>query len=152
MRLVNLLILAVLVAIFLAVRSWWDARREKALDIEVVREDEEFLGTWGIKSKEALILLRLRRDETFVYKQVNYPLTDTFVRKGHFTIEGPGLGRSTIDYPRLIVITDDHDTLFNHFIAYITPYNSTVDKVDRLVLNQHSIYDTLSTTFYRIKQ
>ncbi|HEX6181938.1 MAG TPA: hypothetical protein VFZ47_11880 [Chitinophagaceae bacterium] len=151
MRLWRLLILGLAVALFLLLRNFFDEKVENALDIEVVREDEEFLGNWASKTGESLIQFRLRRDQRFTWKLVKYPKGDTITIEGKYDIIGPSKDRTAEYYPRLIAVDQNNDTLFNYFIAYVTPYDTKVEKVDRLVLNPNSIYDTVSYTFYRVK-
>lgn len=151
MRLVYLFILGVVALLYLLLREWVDRKKEKALEMEVVREAEGHLGSWASKTKEALITLRLRRTGEFSYKFLQYPGLDTIKTMGSYDIIGAGEGRSTDYYPRLVAVNEKNDTLFNFFIAYITPYDSKTEKVDRMILNPNSIYDTVSYTFYRIK-
>ena len=49
-------------------------------------------------------------------------------------------------------VDDRNDTVLNYFVAYITPYDTRVEKVDRMVLSPTGVYDTVGYTFYRIKQ
>lgn len=151
MRLVYILCLGVIVGIFLWIRSCVDEQVEKALDVEVIREGEEHLGNWAKKSKEALIYFRLHRDAQFTWKMVSYPKGDTVTTKGTYDIIGPDVYRSPDYYPKLIGFNEKHDTLFQFFIAYITPYDTKVEKVDRMVLRPNSIYDTVSYIFFRVK-
>ena len=150
MRLVYIIYLGIAVGIFLWIRSCVDGAREKVFGYEVVREDEELLGIWGNKSERALIYFRLHRDGNFTWKMVEYPKGDTVTRTGTYDVIGPDVYRRTDYYPKLIAV-DGKDTLMNFFIAYVTPYDSKVDKVDRLVLSPHGIYDTVSYTFFRLK-
>ena len=152
MRLFYLFLLGVFVAIFLLVRGWIDRKAKLALDKEIVRDGEEYLGSWGSKSEKSLILFRLYRDGRFSFKQVEYPGTDTIETKGSYEIIGIGEGRTVYYYPRLITFNEQHDTLFNYYIAYVTPYDTKVEKTDRMVLNPRSMYDTVGFTFFRIKQ
>ena len=128
-----------------------DRKREKLLNVEIARYDEMHLGIWANKSDSSFILFRLHRDGSFDYKFVPCPQYDTVMIKGNFYMKGVSEGGSTDYYPRLIAIDEKRDTLFNFFIAYITPYDSKTDKIDKLVLNPNSIYDTVSYVFYRIK-
>ncbi|MCU0388838.1 MAG: hypothetical protein MUE71_09560 [Chitinophagaceae bacterium] len=152
MRFFNLVYLVIAVAIFLFLQKQYDLYCERKSGKEMVREDEEHLGMWGSRSAEALILLRLRRDQRFEYKMVRRGQSDTSRVTGRYGIEGPGNGRSPAFYPRLIAINEKRDTVLNYYIEYITPYDATIDKTDRMVLKQTSLYDTLSYTFFRILQ
>lgn len=148
MRLVYLLITAIVVALYLLLRGWIDSGKEKILDIEVVREGEEHLGNWAGSWTKGQMLFRLRRDGTFTANSLSALRGDTLQVKGSYDIVG---GNGTAYYPRLVAIDENKDTLFNFFIAFITPYDSKVEKVDKMVLSPTGIYDTISYTFYRIK-
>ncbi len=148
MRVVYLLITAIVVALYLLLRGWIDSGIEKARDIEIVREGEEHLGTWAGNWRKGQLLFRLRRDGTFTARNAGPLREDTIQVKGSYDIVG---GHNTAYYPRLVAIDEKQDTLFNCFIAYITPYDSKVEKVDKMVLSPTGIYDTISYTFYRIE-
>ena len=151
MRLWRLLLLGLAVAVFLLLRNFFDSKVENVMDIEVVRDGEEHLGNWASKTKESLIHFRLRRDQRFTWKLVEYPKTDTVIIEGKYDIIGPNKERTAEYYPRLILVDQNNDTLFNWFISYVTPYDTNVEKVDRLVFKPNSIYDTVSYTFFRVK-
>lgn len=145
-------ILLVIVGGFLTIRKWVDRKVEKANDMEVVREGEEYLGSWASKSATGLVQFRLRRNGEINYTVTTYPQSDTVKINGKYEIlTAPG-GRNVQYYPRLLAISDKGDTIFNYFIAYITSYGSTVDKTDKMILNRNNRYDTTGYIFYRIKQ
>lgn len=152
MRFFNLIILGIIVALFLVIRSWIDRKRERLYDIEIVRQGEEFLGSWASRSAGSFVYFRLRRDGGFESKRVANSDGDTVYTSGRYSIESAEYNRSTDHYPRLIVVNQNKDTLFNYFIAYVTPYDTKADKTDRMVLSPSGIYDTISYVFYRIKQ
>ncbi|MES2774441.1 MAG: hypothetical protein V4722_09665 [Bacteroidota bacterium] len=146
----GLLIVFLTVAGYLAIREWLDRKKEKAQDIEIVREAEEMLGSWANKSKEALVQFRLHRDGKFTYSLVDYQKNDTTRITGKYEVI---YGNSTTYYPRLIATDDKNDTVFNYFIAYVTPYDAYALNrgYDKLMLNPNNFYDTVSYTFYRVK-
>jgi hypothetical protein len=152
MRVFYLFILAVIVACYLQFRQWIDVKREKEFEMEVVREGEEHLGSWATKSGNTITFFRLHRNGNFTMKQVQSQHTDTLTTNGRYDIIDAGKGLSENYYPRLIAVGEKNDTFFNYFIAYTTPYDTKTEKVDKMVLNQNSVYDTVSQTFYRIKQ
>ena len=151
MRLFYLVCLGIAVGIFLWIRSWVDEKREKAFDVEVVRDGEEHLGIWGRKTNRSLTYFRLHRDGQITWTMVRYPGEDTVVMKGTYDIIGVAEGRTTEYYPKIIAVDEKHDTILNSFFAYVTPYDTRTEKIDRLVLSSNSIYDTASYTFYRIE-
>ena len=148
MRLVNLVILGIAVALFLFIRTWIDRKREKVLDKEIVRDGDEYLGQWAGRSNDAFFYFRLKRDGSFSSKRVFHGRTDTMHVKGKYEIVHEG---SSAYFPRLITVGEGGDTLFNFYLAYLTPYDSKVSKVDKMILHPHSLYDTVSYTFYRVK-
>ncbi len=152
--LLSFILVFLAVAAFLVLRKWFDRKKEKSQDMEIVREGEEHLGSWAHKSPGALIQFRLHRDGKFSYSIVEYPKSDTIKVKGRYRIIGAVAGRSANYYPRLVAIDEKNDTLFNYFIAYITPYDAHAldNGYDKMVLNPKGIYDTVGYTFYRIKQ
>lgn len=150
MRVVYLFLLGAAVAIFLFLRNCVDRKVEKVTGKEIVREDEEYLGSWASKSKESYISFRLRRDGTFNYMLVNYPGNDTNKITGKYELLNSPSGDIKY-FPRLCTFNANGDTLFNYFIRSITPYNST-DKYSKMVLSPNSVYDTIEYLFYRIKQ
>lgn len=152
MRLVNLAILGIGVAIFLYLRKKIDEKKESIFDIEIVREDEEHLGSWANRSDSTFYFFRLRRDGGFSAKSVENGSKDTIHVSGKYEIVASGVNNNTAFYPRLITMNNNNDTVFNFFISYITPYDSKAEKVDRMVLKPDSIYDTTGYVFYRIKQ
>jgi hypothetical protein len=149
MRVVYLFLLGAIVAVFLFLRNCVDRKVEKITGKEIVREDEEYLGSWASKSKESYISFRLRRDGAFNYSMVKYPATDTNKIIGKYELLSP-TGNANY-FPRLCTFKDNGDTLFNYYIRYISPYNST-DKYSKMVFNPNSVFDTIEYVFYRIKQ
>jgi hypothetical protein len=149
---VGLIAIAIAASAYLLIRSWVDAREEKKKDIEIPRDGEEYLGSWANKNKKALIQFRLQRNRQFTHKMVEYPGNDTILIQGNYDIIGLNGQRRPDKYPRLIALNEKKDTILNMFIAYITPYDSKVEKIDRMVLSPNGIYDTINYTFYRIKQ
>ena len=147
MRRRNLLVVIVVAAIFLTARTWLDRAREQVFDREVVREGEEYLGQWSGRTADALFYIRLKRDGSFISKRVRNGYADTIHTNGRYqVVDGQAAGY----YPRLLTISDGGDTLFNFYMASVTPYGSTVTKVDRMVLQPNSLYDTVSFLFYRV--
>lgn len=138
---------------YLGLRNWLDRRTEKKQDTEIIREGEEILGSWGQKSAGSLIRFRLRRDGTFTYKLVQYPLSDTVTINGRYGIASANGHLKTGDYPRLIAVSVKGDTIINHYIAYLTPYDATAlnQGYDKLILNAGGGLDTAGLVFYRIK-
>ena len=151
MRLIYLFIFLVAVGVFLWLRKCVDRKVEKVTGKEVVREGEELLGTWASKSSESYFQFRLRRDGKLEYLLVQLPQNDSISIKGTYTIAGAS-GRNASYFPRVYGFNEKGDTLFNYYIQYVTPYGSTVDKYDQLVLSPNSLFDTISYKFYRIKQ
>jgi hypothetical protein len=145
-------ILLVLVGGYLAVRKWNDQRVEKNTDTEVVRENEEYLGTWASKSDSGFVMFRLHRDGKLTYSTVQYPRTDTTTITGKYAFVGVKGGNNVKYFPRLYTFTEKGDTLFNYYVRYLTKYNMTIDKVDKMILSPNNVFDTLAFTFYRIKQ
>lgn len=150
MRVVYLFLLGAAVAVFLFLRNCVDRKVEKVTGKEIVREDEEYLGSWASKSKESYISFRLRRDGTFDYAMVKFPATDTNKIAGKYEFLNSS-GGDVKYFPRLCTFKANGDTLFNYYIRYITPYNST-DKYSKMVFNPNSVFDTIEYVFYRIKQ
>lgn len=151
--LLGALLLLVITGSYLGLRNWLDRRTEKRQDTEIIREGEEILGSWGQKSANSLIRFRLRRDGTFTYKLVQYPLSDTVTINGRYGIAAATSQQKTGDYPRLVAVSDKGDTIINHYIAYLTPYDAAaLDKgYDKLILNSGGRLDTAGLVFYRIK-
>lgn len=146
-----LFLLMVAVGVFLWLRTCVDRRVEKATGKDVVREGEELLGTWASKSAESYFQFRLRRDGKLEYLLVQLPENDTLRLNGSYTIAGVA-GNNTNYFPRVYGFNEKGDTLFNYYIRYVTPYGSTIDKYDQLLLSPNSLFDTVSYKFYRIKQ
>jgi len=83
MRAKGLIILVVALVVFLAIRKWIDRIRERVEDTEIVRDDmdegDAHLGFWAQKNANALIQIRLKRDGTFKYEVIEYPINDTIL-------------------------------------------------------------------------
>lgn len=152
MKLVYLFILMVAVGLFLFLRKCTDLQVEKVTGKDIVREGEEMLGTWATKSKDVYFQFRLKRDGTLDYTFVQLPGKDTTRIKGTYIVAGAGGGNSINYFPRIYGFNEKADTIFNYYVRYVTPYGSTIDKYDRLILSDKSIYDTTEYKFYRIKQ
>ena len=150
MRIIPYILVVLAVGLFLFLRKCIDQKVEKILDKEIVRENEEFLGTWASKSKDAFVMFRLRRDGTLNYSYIKYPDTDTIKITGKYQFAFTGSNHTY--FPRLYTISDKGDTIFNYYIRYVTPYNSTIDKYSRLILSPNNMFDTVEYVFYRIKQ
>ena len=145
-------ILLSLVGGYLFVRKWNDRRVEKNTDTEIVRENEEYLGTWASKSDSRFVMFRLHRDGKLTYRMVNYPGSDTTTTHGKYVFVGAGGGNDPNYFPRLYTFTEKGDTLFNYYMRYLTRYDMTIDQVDKMVLSPNSVFDTMGFTFFRIKQ
>jgi len=145
-------ILLVLVGGYLFVRTMIDRNVEKDTDTEVVRENEEYLGTWASRSDKSFTMFRLHRDGKLTYRFVQFPGTDTTIIRGKYVYAGVSGGNDSKYFPRLITFTEKGDTLFNYYVRYLTQYNMTIDKIDKMVLNPKNVFDTLAFTFYRIQQ
>lgn len=148
------LILLILGGGYIAIRNWIDSNTENKQDTEVVREHEEHLGCWAQQSDKSLVRFRLHRDGKFTYKLVNYPASDTVTIYGKYLVATAAGNRRTDYYPRLIATGSTGDTIINHYIAYITPYDAQVlDKgYDKMVLNAGGRLDTAGLVFFRIKK
>ena len=149
---IYMFILLALVGGYLFVREMIDRRVEKNTDTEVVRENEEYLGTWASKSDSGFIMFRLHRDGKLTYSIVQYPGTDTTTIQGKYNFVGVAGGNDSKYFPRLYAFTQNGDTLFNYYMRYLTKYDMTIDKVDKMELSPNSVFDTLGFTFFRIKQ
>lgn len=151
--LLGALLLLIIAGGYLGLRYWLDRRTEKNQDTEIIREGEEMLGSWGQKSARNLVRFRLRRDGTFTYKLVQYPLPDTITINGRYGIASANGHAKTGDYPRLIAVSDKGDTIINHYIAYLTPYDAVAldQGYDKMILNAGGRLDTAGLVFYRLK-
>jgi len=145
-------ILFLAVGIFLMLRKCNDRRIEKTKDIEIVRENEEYMGTWASRSDSALLMFRLHRDGKLTFTTVNYPANDTTTIQGKYDYVGVAGGNDPRYFPRLYTFNEKGDTIFNYYVRYISPYDGTIDKVDKMILSPNNVLDTLEFTFYRIKQ
>ncbi|HMU46754.1 MAG TPA: hypothetical protein PKC72_10325 [Chitinophagaceae bacterium] len=148
MKIVYLILLVVIVGIFLFLRQCVDRKVENLEDKEVVREGEELLGTWGTKTAASYLQFRLKRNGSLDYMLVKFPEKDTTQIKGTYTIAD---GANTSYFPRLVLLNEKSDTIFNYYIRSVTSYGSTA-RYDNLVISPNSIYDTIEYKFYRIKQ
>lgn len=141
------------VAIFLAVRYWLDRKREAIQQIDIVRKDldlgDSHLGSWAMKNDTTLTIVRFRRDGFFSCQHISYLTKDTIKEQGRFSIITSYVDEKGLHYPRIIAISDQGDTLFNHFL-HIT--RATKKNVDILVLQPNENTDSLKAVFYRIKQ
>ena len=148
------LILLALGGGYIAVRNWIDSRAEAKQDTEIIRENEEHLGCWAQQSAKSLIRFRLHRDGKFMYKLVNYPAKDTVTISGKYIIATASGNRRTDHYPRLVATGNTGDTIINHYIAYITPYDAEAldNGYDKMVLNAVGSLDTAGLVFFRIKK
>ncbi len=145
-------ILLLLVGGYLVIRKWVDQRVEKNTDTEVVRENEEYLGTWASKSDTGFTLFRLHRGGKLTLRLVHYPATDTTTIAGTYVYAGVEGGNNIKYFPRLYTFNEKGDTLFNYYIRYLTKYDMTIDQVDKMILSPNNVFDTMAFTFYRIKQ
>lgn len=149
MRLYYIILLFAAVAIFLWLRKCVDHKVEQATGKEVVREDEELLGTWASRSPRGYVKFRLRRDGRLEYLYTA-GVADTVKKEGTYKVQSANSSNTT-HFPRLYGFDNNNDTLFNYYIRSVTPYSST-QKYDHLVLSPNSVYDTIEYKFYRIKQ
>lgn len=141
------------VAIFLSLRHWADRKREKIQGIDIVRADvdngDAHLGSWAQKNDSALILLRFKRDSSFYYKLITLPKKDTFYFTGHYQIM-PAVATTTgLQYPCLVAVSNEGDTIINHFIQIS---RATKKNVDILSFKTVNSTDSPSMLFYRVKQ
>ena len=97
MRVVYLFLLGAIVAVFLFLRTCADRKVEKITGKEIVREDEEYLGSWASKTKNSYIAFRLRREGAFHYSLVAYPYNST-VDKYSKMVLSPNSVFDTIEY------------------------------------------------------
>ncbi|HTE29845.1 MAG TPA: hypothetical protein VK666_05690 [Chryseolinea sp.] len=139
--------------VFLSVRHWLDRKREKIQDIDIVRGDidegDSQLGLWAQKNDSALLMVRLRRDGSFDYQVVAYPVKDTLRYTGRYRILPSFVSNSRVSYPRLIAVSANGDTLINHFIQLTRAIKRNVDV---LSLKANNDPDAPAILFYRIKQ
>ena len=149
---IYMFILLALVGGYLVVREMTDRRVEKNTDTEVVRENEEYMGTWASKSDSCFMMFRLHSDGKLTYRIAQYSDTDTTTIQGKYVYVGVGGGNDPKYFPRLYTFTEKGDTLFNYYMRYLTKYDMTVDKVDKMILSPNDVFDTLAFTFFRIKQ
>ncbi len=136
---------------FLLVRKIFDRGVEKITDSEVVRENEEYLGSWASKSDKGLVLMRLHRNGVLNYTTVAYPSNDSIIVKGSYKYVSER-NNDRKYFPRLYAFKENGDTIFNYYVRYLTKYDMTIDKVDKMEISPNSVYDTVAFTFYRIKK
>ena len=139
--------------VFLSVRRWIDRKREKIQDMDIVRKDidegDSQLGLWAQKNDSALLSLRLKRDGSFDYQAVAYPVKDTLRYTGRYRIISSFVSNSRLTYSRLIAVSAHGDTIINHFIQLT---RATTRDVDILSLKANNDPDAPAMLFYRIKQ
>ncbi|WP_018630979.1 hypothetical protein [Niabella aurantiaca] len=146
------LLLFMIAGSYLGIRKWADRRTEREQDTEIVREGEEYLGTWGNRSDAAFIIFRLHRNGAFTFRIKEASQKDTVITTGQYEWLPLRDARSINDYPRIIARDASGDTIFNYFVAYITPYDSKTDKTDRMELSVNGKADTTGYTFFRLNQ
>ncbi|HNT49426.1 MAG TPA: hypothetical protein PLM56_06120 [Cyclobacteriaceae bacterium] len=146
MRAKGLIILVVALVVFLAIRKWIDRIRERVEDTEIVRDDmdegDAHLGFWAQKNANALIQIRLKRDGTFKYEVIEYPINDTIRHIGQYQIYNE-------EQPRLMALSNTGDTIINHYVYLM---RATKRNVDILGLKESTQVDAGAMLFYRIKQ
>lgn len=147
---ITFIIVFIAVGAFLGIRKLVDRQFEKRTDKEVVREGEEYLGTWASKSANGFIQFRLHRDGKLTYTIVPAG-KDTTIIRGNYEYAGVATNDPKY-FPRLYTFNEKGDTLFNYYVRYLTGYDMTIDKVDKMILSPNSVFDTVEYTFYRIKQ
>ena len=140
-----------IIGLFLWIRKCVDRGVERITGEEIIREGDELFGTWASKTNEGMLQFHLKRYGSLSYMLINLATNDTNKSTGHYSVlnnrtASPGY------FPRICAISDNGDTLMNYYIQYVTPYNSTIDKYDRLILSPHSMYDTVAWKFYRLKK
>jgi hypothetical protein len=144
-------LLLFLVAAFLGIRKWLDRTREKLQDTEIIRDDldegDAHLGCWAQQNEEAWIQFRLKPDGGFSYEVVQYPGNDTIRHAGWHQVIAT-IGYHGEHYPRLVAVSNDGDTIINHYV-YLT--RATKKNVAILGLKKDNLTDTPSLLFYRIK-
>lgn len=141
------------VAIFLSLRHWIDRKREKIQDIDIVRTDvdngDAHLGFWVQKNDSALILLRFKRDSSFYYNVIISSAKDTSLFTGKYYIMPAIVNNNGLQCPRLIAVSNEGDTIINHFIQMT---RATKKNVDILSFRTANNIDSPSILFYRVKQ
>jgi hypothetical protein len=141
------------VAIFLSLRHWIDRKREKIQDIDIVRTDvdngDAHLGSWAQKNNSALILLRFKRDSSFYYSVITSSAKDTSRFTGKYYIIPSIVTNNGLQYPRMIAVSNEGDTIINHFIQMT---RATKKNLDMLSFKTTNSVDSPSMLFYRIKQ
>lgn len=150
-RLTGTFLLFITTGVYLCARKWTDVQKEKARDIEIVREGEEYLGTWGHQSETGYIAFRLHRNGVFTCKIEEAAAKNMAIRKGHYKWLPLRAATDINRYPRIIAIDARGDTIFNYFVAYVTPYDSKTDKTDRMVLTINGRMDTTGIIFFRLE-
>jgi len=145
------IILVVAMGVFLGIRKWFDRKREKLQDMEIIREDmdvgDAHLGHWAQKNEEALIQFRLKRDGRFTYEVVEYLEMDTLRHVGWHQIMSVNDSNGE-QYPRLVAVSDNGDTIINHRVYLI---QATKKNVNILELKKENQVDTPAILLYRIR-
>lgn len=141
------------VAAFLTIRQWLDRKRGKTQDIDIVRADaddsDSHLGSWAQKNDSALLMLRFKREDSFLYTLVSYPSNDTLKYIGYYKVMPSIVNDKGLQYPHMIAISNKGDTIINHFIQM---QRATKRNVDILSLKTDNGPDAKSMLFYRIEQ
>lgn len=141
------------VAAFLMLRHWFDRKREKIQDIDIVRPDmyegDSHLGTWAQKHGDTLITFRLKRDGNFSYEVAEGRSKDRVIYAGKYLLMSGVPGKDGFDYFRLVAVSDKGDTIINHFIETT---HATKRNADVLSLKADSSPGTAAMLFYRVKQ
>lgn len=148
---ITVIIVILAASAFLAIRKLVDRRTEKNNDTEVVRDEEEYLGSWASKSADGFIKMRLHRDGKLTYTYVSGTEGDTAIIHGKYQYVH-GAPNEINYFPRLYTFNEKGDTIFNYYVRYLTRYNMTIDKVDKMILSPNSVFDTIGYTFYRVKK
>jgi len=147
-----MLVLLLLAGGFLFVRKMIDRRIEKNTGTEIVRENEEYLGSWASKSDSGFVMFRLHRDGKLTYRFVHYPANDTTTIQGSYAFVDVAGGNDPQYFPRLYTFAANGDTIFNYYVRYLTKYDMTIDKIDKMILSPGGVLDTMEYTFYRIRK
>lgn len=148
---ISFIILLLATGAYLGIRKLVDRKVEKRTDTEVVREEEEYLGSWASKSADGFIKMRLHRDGKLTYTYVAGAGTDTTIIHGKYQYVH-GAPNEINYFPRLYTFNEKGDTIFNYYVRYLTRYTMTIDKVDKMILSPNSVFDTIGYTFYRVKK
>lgn len=140
------------IVFFFTIRRWLDGKREAIQDIDIVRNTDTknaHLGTWAQQNGHTLTKFRLKRDSSFTYEAVTGPSSDTTRYKGQYHIQPAVVDYEGLHYPRLIALSNDGDTIINHFIQMA---RATKQDVDMMKLLTDNGPDAPAMLFYRIMQ